>query len=83
MPAGSISPFWEPLTQTSTPHSSMRKSMLASALTESTNSSAGCLRLSIAWRTAATSLVTPVAVSFWHTNTALIRCCRSDSSEAR
>ncbi len=57
--------------------------MLASALTESTNSRAGCLTLSIARRMAATSLVTPVAVSFWHTNTALILCCLSALSEAR
>ena len=42
-PAGSINPFCEPLTHTSTPHSSMRKSMLASALTESTNRRAGML----------------------------------------
>jgi hypothetical protein len=61
----------------------MRKSMDASAETESTNSSAGCLMLSIARRTAATSLVTPVAVSFWHTSTALMLCVLSASSAAR
>ena len=40
-PAGSIRPFCEPVTAQSTPHSSMRKSMLPIELTPSTKSSAG------------------------------------------
>ncbi|MNC90423.1 hypothetical protein D3C83_65210 [compost metagenome] len=40
-PVGTMKPFCEPLTHASTPHSSMRKSMLATELTPSTNSSAG------------------------------------------
>ena len=77
MPAGSMKPFCEPDTATSTFQASMRKSMLAMELTPSTISSAGCLRRSMARRSAATSLVTPVAVSLWHTSTALIRCSLS------
>jgi hypothetical protein len=40
-PVGSMKPFCEPATAMSTPHSSMRKSMLAIELTPSTNSMAG------------------------------------------
>ena len=71
-PAGSMSPFCEPVTARSTPHSSIRKSMLAIELTPSTKSSAGCCVSFIAFRTPATSLVTPVAVSLWVKSTALI-----------
>ena len=60
-PVSSMKPFWEPLTAKSTPHSSMRKSMLAIELTPSTMSNAGWPVASSAARTAATSLVTPVA----------------------
>jgi hypothetical protein len=72
-PAGSINPFWEPQTARSTPHSSIRKSMLAIELTPSTMSRAGWRVSFNAWRTPATSLVTPVAVSLWVNRTALIR----------
>ena len=71
-PAGSMRPFWEPVTAQSTPHSSMRKSMLAIELTPSTMRSAGWRASSSAFRTPATSLVTPVAVSLWVNRTALI-----------
>ena len=40
-PGGSMRPFWEPATVTSTPHSSMRKSMEPSDEIVSTISSAG------------------------------------------
>jgi len=71
-PVGSMKPFCDPETARSTPHSSMRKSMAAIDETPSTQSSAGCWASSRALRTAATSLVTPVAVSLWQTKTALI-----------
>ena len=73
-PAGNIRPFCEPLTHKSTPHSSMRKSILPSELTASTISSAGWSQASSAARTAAMSEVTPVAVSFCVASTALILC---------
>src|SRR3982074_3577722 len=72
MPGGSINPFWEPATVTSTPHSSWRKSALAKPEIESTSNRAGCLAESIARRTAAISDVAPVEVSLWTTHTALI-----------
>ena len=81
-PVGSMKPFWLPVTATSTPHSSMRKSMQAIELTPSTRSSAGCFAASIALRTAATSERTPVAVSLWVTRTALISWSLSASSAA-
>src|SRR5256886_8091701 len=64
-PAGSIRPFCDPVMARSTFHSSMRKSIEPMELTPSTYSRAGCCAASIALRTAATSLVTPVAVSLW------------------
>src|SRR6185312_13031223 len=76
-PGGSMKPFCEPATARSTPHSSMRKSMLAIELMPSTMSSAGWRAASSALRTPATSLVTPVAVSLWQTSTALILCSLS------
>ena len=75
MPVGSISPFCEPATTTSTPHSSMRKSNEASEEIVSTRNKAGCLAASIARRSAATGLATPVEVSLCTASTALIRCC--------
>ena len=51
--------------------------MLPRPLTESTISRAGCLAESIALRTAAMSLDTPVAVSLWVASTALILCSLS------
>src|SRR5712664_3566192 len=76
-PAGSMSPFCEPVTARSTRHSLMRKSMLPSELTASAKSSAGCCASSITWRTAARSLVTPVAVSLCTIITPRMRCSRS------
>ncbi len=46
----------------------------------STMSSAGCFALSIALRTSAMRVVTPVEVSLWTTQTALIACCWSAAS---
>ena len=71
-PGGSMRPFWLPVSATSTPHSSNRKSMLPSELTVSTMSSASLRFASIASRTARTSLRTPVEVSLCTTRTA--RC---------
>jgi hypothetical protein len=82
-PAGSMSPFCEPVTARSTPHSSIRKSMLAIELTPSTMSSAGCWSSFSTSRMPATSLVTPVAVSLWVKSTALIRCSLSAASASR
>ena len=72
MPGGSIRPFCEPLTVTSTPHSSWRKSALARPEMLSTIKRAGWPAASMAWRTAAMSEVTPVEVSLCTTHTALI-----------
>ena len=82
-PAGSMSPFCDPVTARSTPHSSIRKSMLAMELTPSTISSASCLVSRSACRMPATSLVTPVAVSLWVNSTALIRPALSAASASR
>ena len=71
-PGGSIRPFCEPVTVTSTPHSSWRKSIEASDDTVSAISSAGCFAASMALRTSATQEVTPEEVSLWTTQTALI-----------
>ena len=71
-PAGSMKPFCEPVTATSTPHSSKRKSIEAIELTPSTKSSAGWEAASIARLTAAMSERTPVAVSLWVASTTLI-----------
>ena len=80
MPVGSISPFCEPATTTSTPHSSMRKSIDPRDEITSTRKSAGCLAASIARRKPATSLSTPVEVSLWTTSTAFSACSRSSRS---
>ena len=71
-PGGSIRPFCEPATVTSTPHSSMRKSIDASDEIVSTSSNAGCPARSIALRTSPIRLATPVEVSLCTTQTALI-----------
>ena len=71
-PGGSISPFCEPATVTSTPHSSIRYSIEASEEIVSTKSSAGWRAASIASRTAGIRLTTPVEVSLCTTQTALI-----------
>ena len=76
-----MSPFWEPHTVTSTPHSACRNGVAASEETASTMRRAGWPASSSAPRTAAMSLVTPVEVSLWTTSTA--RICRSVSSASR
>ena len=79
-PAGIMKPFWLPAMAPSTRHSSMRKSIEPIEDTPSTNSIAGCFAASIARRTAGMSVVTPVAVSFCTTITALMACEESCSS---
>ena len=73
MPVGSIRPFCEPATTTSTPHSSMRKSIDARDEITSTRNNAGCPAASIARRSAAMSWTTPVEVSLCTTSTAFDR----------
>jgi hypothetical protein len=72
MPGGSISPFCEPETTTSTPHSSKRKSIEARPEIVSTIMSAGCPTVSMAARTSATGETEPVLVSLCTMQTALI-----------
>ena len=69
-----MKPFWLPVIATSTPQSSIRKSIDPMEETPSTNSIAGCPAASIARRTAATSDRTPVAVSLCVASTALMAC---------
>src|SRR3954468_8179822 len=70
-PGGSMSPFCEPATVTSTPHSSCRESIEASDEIVSTINKAGWLARSIALRTSPIREVTPVEVSLCTTHTAL------------
>ena len=63
MPGGSISPFWAPPIETSTPQASWRYSVEASEEIVSTKNSAGCLTVSIAWRISAIGERHPVEVS--------------------
>ena len=72
-PGGSIRPFCEPATVTSTPQASCLYSIEASEMV-STISSAGCSARSIAATDFRMRLVTPVEVSLWTTITALIVC---------
>ena len=65
-----MSPFCEPVTVTSTPHSSWRKSMDASEDTVSTMKSAGWPAASMAARMSGMLVVTPVEVSLCTTITA-------------
>jgi hypothetical protein len=76
-PGGSIKPFCEPATVTSTPHSSCRKSIEPSEEIVSTINSAGCRARSIAWRAASTGETQPVEVSLCTMQTALIDRARS------
>ena len=76
-PGGDISAFCDAPTATSTFQSSMRKSVAAREATASTMNSAGCEALSMASRTAATSLVMPVAVSVCTMRMALKSCALS------
>ena len=69
-PGGSISPFCDPDSVTSSPHSSWRRSIEPSADTASTSSSAGCFARSIARRISGSRLVAPVEVSLWTTSSA-------------
>ncbi len=71
-PGGIIRPFCDPAIVTSTPHSSCRNSMQPIAETESTMNRAGWFAASIASRTRAMLLVTPVEVSLCTTMTARI-----------
>ena len=71
-PGGSISPFCEPDTATSTPQSSKRNSADASPEIVSTISSAGWPAASIAARIASMRVVQPVEVSLCTTHTARI-----------
>src|SRR5579872_7600553 len=71
-PGGSIILFCEPPMDTSTSHSSWRKSIDASDEMTSTSNRAGCCARFIAARTAFTELVTPDDVSLCTTQTALI-----------
>ena len=68
-----MSPFCEPVTVTSTPHSSWRKSMDASEDTVSTMKSAGWPAASMAARMSGRLVVTPVEVSLCTTITARMR----------
>ena len=71
-PGGSMKPFCEQLTVTSTPQASCLYSAEPSEEMVSTRNSAGCLAASMALRISAIRLVTPVDVSLWTTITALM-----------
>jgi hypothetical protein len=77
-PGGSINPFWEPETTTSTPHSSMRRSAMPRLDTAST------IRIALVAPTAAamplTSWSTPVEDSLCCISTALAWGCRRSAS---
>src|SRR6202047_271068 len=79
-PGGSISPFCEPATETSTPQASCSYSIEPRPEMVSTINSAGCLVRSIALRTSSGDVTQPVEVSLWTTITALILCWRSAPS---
>src|SRR6202008_5011317 len=81
-PGGSIRPFCEPPTVTSTPHSSCRYSIEPRDEMVSTINSAGCPAASIARRTSLTSVTQPVEVSLCTTHTALISRALSSRSRA-
>ena len=72
-PGGIIKPFCELPKATSAPNASMSNGLAASEATTSTTYSAGWAAASMARRTAARSLVTPLAVSVCTTKTALMR----------
>src|ERR1017187_5964184 len=73
-PGGSIRPFCEQDTVTSTPQASCSYLIEASEEIVSTSSKAGCFTRSMAFRISGIRLVTPVDVSLWTTMTALMRC---------
>src|SRR6267142_1083458 len=81
-PGGSISPFCEPATDTSTPQASCSYSIEPRPEMVSTISSAGCLTRSIALRTSSGWVTQPVEVSLCTTITALILCRRSAARRA-
>src|SRR4030088_1768075 len=81
-PGGSISPFWEPATDTSMPQASCSYSSDASPEMVSTINSAGCFVRSMILRTSSGCVTQPVEVSLCTTMTALIWCVRSADSRA-
>src|SRR6202795_511872 len=76
-PGGSINPFCEPATDTSTPQASCSYSIEPRPEMVSTISSAGCFVRSIALRTSSGDVTKTVDVSLCLTITALILCWRS------
>src|SRR5471030_482713 len=70
-PGGSISPFCEPATVTSTPQASCSYSSEPRPEMVSTNSSAGCFARSNILRTSSGWVTQPVEVSLCTTHTAL------------
>src|SRR4051812_11160917 len=82
MPGGSINPFCEQLMVTSAPQASWRYSIEPSDEIVSTRSRAGCFAASICLRTSAMRLTTPVEVSLWTMQTALMAWLRSSASLA-
>src|ERR1700710_948411 len=81
-PGGSINPFCEPATDTSTPQASCSYSIEPRPEMVSTISSAGCLVRSMALRTSSGWVTQAVEVSLCTTITALILCSRSSASFA-
>src|SRR5712671_5175599 len=81
-PGGSISPFCEPATDTSTPQASCSYSIEPRPEIVSTINSAGCFVRSMALRTSSGWVTQPVDVSLCTTITALMWCWRSAASHA-
>src|SRR6185312_823711 len=81
-PGGSIRPFCEPATETSTPQASCSYSIEPRPEMVSTIKSAGCLTRSMTLRTSCGEVTQPVEVSLWTTQTALILCALSAASFA-
>ena len=81
-PGGTIKPFWLAPSATSARNASMANGAAASEATTSTTKSAGCPARSMAARSAARSLVMPLAVSVCTTKTAVISCASSARSTA-
>src|SRR6476620_12704293 len=81
-PGGSIKPFWEPATDTSTPQASCSYSSEPRPEMVSTINRAGCLTRSMTLRTSSGCVTQPVEVSLCTIMTALILCWRSTDSFA-
>jgi hypothetical protein len=77
MPGGVIRPFWLAPSTTLAPSSAIATLVQPADATASTTSSAGWPVASMARRSAAMSLVMPLAVSVCTANTATIWCCGS------